>query len=133
MDLLATIRANLIADTNVTDLVSATDIRIESNPVGTSNKEILLKETLGKSDIKLDANSGIFTILVYVKDSVDESYETLKAITLAVLVCLDKKQETLKDSDSFVRFFVKASGDFAHNSKENYWMANIIFDYVVGE
>ena len=133
MDLLATVRANLVADTNITDLVSATDIRIESNPVGTSNKEILLRETLGKSNIKLDAESGIFTILVYVKDSVEEPYETLKAITTAILNCLDKKNEDLKDSDSFVRFFVKSSGDFAHNNSEQYWMANIVFDTVIGE
>ena len=133
MDLIKTIRANLVADTDITDLVSAVNIRVHDNPVNTATKQILLEETFGKSDSVLNVESGIFTIWVYVRDSVDEPYKTLKQIKTAVLSCLDKKNESLKDSDSFVRHFVKSSGEPIHSNGERYWMATLVFDYIVGE
>jgi len=133
MELIKTIRARLIADPTVSSLVPANDIRVHNMPLDTSTKQILLQETLGRSEITLDADLGIFTILVYVKDSIDEPYEELKEITQAILSVLDRKNETLKDSNSFVRFFVKTSGDFVHNNDERYWMCEMVFDYVTGE
>jgi hypothetical protein len=133
MDILATIRANLIADTDITDLVSVNDIRVENNPIPTTDKQILLRETLGRSEIKLDAELGVFTILIYVKDSIDEPVKIIKEISVAVLKCLNKKNETLKDEDTFVRFFVKSSGELVHDNDNRCWMKVIVFDFVTGE
>jgi len=132
MELLKTIRDKLISTAAVTTLVSASDIRVRDMPLSRTNKQIILSETLGDSHSTLEAESGTFTIIIYVKDTVIEAYSILKQIIAVVLDTLDKKNETLADSNAYIREFRKTDGEPVHNDSEEFWMCPIVFDTVVG-
>jgi len=133
MELIKTIRNKLIGTAAVTALVDVSDIRVQGMPLKRTDKQIILRETLGDSHSTLAVERGTFTILIYVKDNVVEAYSVLKQIIKVVLVTLDKKNETLVDSDAYVRLFRKTDGEPVHNDKEEYWVCPIVFDTVIGE
>ena len=133
MELLKTIRDRLVGTVAVTNLVPASDIRVQDIAITRTGKQIILMETLGDSHSTLEADSGTFTIIVYVKDTVVEAYSILKQIIAAVLDTVDKKNETLADSNAYVRLFIKVDGEPVHNDKEEFWMCPIVFNTVVGE
>jgi len=132
-DMLKTIRAKLVATTDITDLVSADDIRVGSQPIELVDKQIILMETLEQSEPTLVAEHGIMTITVYVKDTVQNSYAATREVINEILTTLNKQNENLTDADSTVRFFIKDDADYVHNNEERYWMAAIVFSYVEGE
>lgn len=133
MDILKSIRNRLISDTNITDLVGQR-IFVHSIKKTSSNSYIVLKETLGKSEIVLRATRGLFTIQIYVKDFIEGgAYKKVKEISKAVLGVLNRKNESLTDGDTNIRLFVKSSGEPIHNPEENYWMMVQVYDFVTEE
>lgn len=132
-DILRTIRDKLIATTAITDLVASADIHVGSQPVERVDKQIILRETLAKSEPTLVAEHGILTILVYIKDTVQNPYAATREIINEILATLNKQNENLTDTHSTVRFFIKDDADYVYNNDERYWMGTITFSYVEGE
>lgn len=131
-DVAKTIRGHLIGSATITNLVSTDNIFISNSPKSKAAKQIIIKEIPGASNSVLDLEQGNMNIMVVVDDTVSESYKSLKEIVDSILDLLNKKNETLLDTDSAMRWFVKSGVDYIYNQDEYYRMAVITFGYVEG-
>lgn len=128
-----TIMDKLQATTAITSVVPATNIQAHELRLSSASKQIVVKDSLGASEPILQAESGLITILVYIKDSVDQPYKTCYNLLRLIQSTLDRLNESLTDSNSFVRKFLKQSGEVVYNSETQEYMGQIVFSYVVGE
>lgn len=122
----------MINNVDIVSQVPADDIRIAETPRLTSDKEIIFKDYPGKSEPVLDAEHGTLQIQVFVRDSVDQPYKTLRTIVDLILSNYNKKNETLQNSTARIRNFLKNAISYYHNDVEEYRSAVMNFDYLHG-
>jgi len=132
-DIAKTIRTHLINSATITGIVDVGNIFVSNSPKAKATKQIVIKEIPGPSNSVLDLEQGNLNLIVVVDgDKVSEPYAETKTIVEAILDLLNKKNETLLDTDSAMRWLVKSGVDYIYNQDEYYWMAVITFGYVEG-
>lgn len=127
-----TIRGHLIGDAGIIAEVSTSNIFIHNSPKPKATKQIVIKDIPGPSNSVLDLEQGEIQLMIIVDETISGPYAKVREITELVLDLLNKKNETLIDSNSKMRWFVKTGADYIYSQAEYYWMGLITFGYVEG-
>ena len=134
-DIATKVRAVLQADTTLTAmLTSSNDIRVSELPVSKVNKQITIRQTLGRSDSILHATMSTLFIFVWVKQKeVSEPYKTTAQIMRRVVALLNRQGRSLDDSPLEIHQIVKTDGQIMFDEDQERWIGTLVFDVVTNE
>jgi len=131
-----TLIANLKADTTLLTLLDVIDpttapIQVTYVPINMPNKYIILNLTYGES-FHLGYESGVLTIEVYVKDSINQPVAVLKNISERIFQIFDMKGSQLQDSMTTKVYRLRKVGfTDMYDNVTHYYIGSIDFEYFV--
>ena len=132
-DLLKKIRTTLLNDATIATQVG-TNIAVTEMPYPRVTKQITLRKSDGKSDSIITIVNPTVFITVWVKQKeVTEPYKTCREICDKVIDLLNRKGESLNESDLKVNQIVKTDCSLRYDESEEYWIGVIIFDCFTNE
>jgi len=132
-DLIKKIRTVLLNDATISSHVG-TNIAVTEMPYARVAKQITLRKSDGKSNsIVTIVNPTIFiTVWIKQKDTT-EPYKTCREICDKIIDLLNRKGETLNESDLKINQIIKTDCSLRYDESEEYWVGVLVFDAYTNE